>query len=73
MVRAAVKAAPACTRRGVDIEPELGGNRDLSPERCQRFADKFLVDERAVSNSVMPRSTAARIRPIIAARSAGGP
>ena len=37
-------ARPSASKR----EPELGGDDDLVAERCEGFADEFLVDERAV-------------------------
>ena len=40
---------PRCWRvDGIDIEAELGGDHDVFPERRQRFADEFLIGERAV-------------------------
>jgi hypothetical protein len=32
----------------IDIEAELGGDHDLVPHRCERFADHFLVGEGAI-------------------------
>ena len=32
----------------IEGEPELGGDHHVAPERGQRLADEFLVDERAV-------------------------
>ena len=45
----AVGAAAAFAGRQIDIETEFGGNDDLVADRGKRFANQFLIDERAVS------------------------
>ena len=62
---------------GAEVMAELRGDDDVLAERLQRFADEFLVRERAVDlggvEEVTPRATASRMRATISLRSGAGP
>jgi hypothetical protein len=48
VIGAAVEASTTLVGFGVQIEPELGGDDDVTLERCECFADQFLVGVEAV-------------------------
>ena len=48
MRRPAVEPFPDLCPGRIDVEAELGGDHDLSPEGLKRLADEFLVDEGAI-------------------------